>query len=138
MRKFTEAEIEACKTKKGGFSNASTRALGVPWPLKKGWKKRMTMGSSKRAEKRREVAGAIEDENDRYIREAQRGALPIDLNQRVKQVFFCRPGRHKCERTEILRTLIHISSEPPTCCPACAPAPRPGEAIWSDDPPPWE
>jgi len=39
---FTEAEVEAAKTAKGGFSEVSLRKLGVPWPPPKGWRAAIT------------------------------------------------------------------------------------------------
>jgi hypothetical protein len=41
LKKYTLEEIEALKTKKGGYTRKSLESLGVPWPPKKGWKKRL-------------------------------------------------------------------------------------------------
>jgi hypothetical protein len=47
MRKFTEAEIEAGKSARGGFTRATLARWGVPWPPPKGWRKRITLRSVK-------------------------------------------------------------------------------------------
>lgn len=39
---FTEAEVEAATTSKGGFSRASLAKLGVPWPPPSGWRRAIT------------------------------------------------------------------------------------------------
>jgi hypothetical protein len=41
-RLFTEAEIEAAMTPRGGFSKESLAELGVPWPPPKGWREAIT------------------------------------------------------------------------------------------------
>jgi hypothetical protein len=43
IRMFTEAEVEAAMTPKGGFSRASLTKLGVPWPPPQGWRKAITL-----------------------------------------------------------------------------------------------
>lgn len=40
-RKITEAEIEAARTPKGGWTKAQLEVWGVPWPPPPGWKKRL-------------------------------------------------------------------------------------------------
>ena len=40
-RIYTEEEIEAGRTAKGGFSREQLEKWGVPWPPPKGWKKRL-------------------------------------------------------------------------------------------------
>jgi hypothetical protein len=40
---FTEAEVEAAQTAKGGFSQISLKKLGVPWPPPKGWRRAITL-----------------------------------------------------------------------------------------------
>lgn len=42
--RLTEAEVEAGKTAKGGFSRAQLKAWGVPWPPPKGWKEALLAG----------------------------------------------------------------------------------------------
>lgn len=37
----TEAEIEAARTAKGGWTKAQLAKWGVPWPPPKGWKQRL-------------------------------------------------------------------------------------------------
>lgn len=37
---ITEAVIEAIRTARGGFSKSATELIGVPWPLRTGWKRR--------------------------------------------------------------------------------------------------
>ena len=39
--KLTEADIEAGKSPKGGWTRKTVEAWGVPWPLVKGWKQRL-------------------------------------------------------------------------------------------------
>jgi hypothetical protein len=39
---FTEQQVEAAQTAKGGFSRNSLSKLGVPWPPPKGWRKAIT------------------------------------------------------------------------------------------------
>jgi hypothetical protein len=43
-RKLTEAEIEAGKTAKGGFTRKQLAEWGVPWPPPSGWKKALLTG----------------------------------------------------------------------------------------------
>lgn len=38
-RKITHAQIEACKTEKGGWTRETLKLWGVPHPPPKGWKK---------------------------------------------------------------------------------------------------
>jgi hypothetical protein len=45
-RALTEAEIEAGKTARGGFTRAQLEAWGVPYPPPKGWRKRLLQGLS--------------------------------------------------------------------------------------------
>jgi hypothetical protein len=45
--RFTEEEIEAARTPKGGFSYASFKKLGVPYPPPKGWRKAITIRTHK-------------------------------------------------------------------------------------------
>jgi hypothetical protein len=41
MMKLTEADIEAGKSPKGGWTRKTVEGWGVPWPLVKGWKQRL-------------------------------------------------------------------------------------------------
>jgi hypothetical protein len=45
MKRLTEAEIEAGRTKKGGFSRNKLAEWGVPWPPPHGWKRALLTGS---------------------------------------------------------------------------------------------
>jgi len=42
--KLTEAEIEAGKSDKGGFTKETLAAWGVPWPPPSGWRKKLLRG----------------------------------------------------------------------------------------------
>ena len=42
---LTEQEVEAGKTRKGGYSRKQLRAWGVPWPPVKGWKRALLNGT---------------------------------------------------------------------------------------------
>ncbi len=44
MMKITDAQIEAAKSPKGGFTRATLAAWGVPWPPVKGWRKALIEG----------------------------------------------------------------------------------------------
>lgn len=46
---FTEDEVEAATTSKGGFSRASLEELGVPWPPPSGWRRAITQRSKNKA-----------------------------------------------------------------------------------------
>lgn len=46
MRKFTNAEIDAIITNNGGFTRKALATLGVSWPPKKGWRKKITLKGS--------------------------------------------------------------------------------------------
>lgn len=108
MRKFTHAEIEAYRTPRGGFSRNSAKKLGVPWPLEKGWRKRITRTDSEHE---------IDDENEALIRASQRGSYNPDLL--VRQFFVCEACHNRQTRTEKLRTLLYVSCDPPTMCDNC-------------------
>ena len=41
MTKITAEDIEAGKSSAGGYTRAQVEKWGVPWPLVKGWKKRL-------------------------------------------------------------------------------------------------
>jgi hypothetical protein len=41
-RLFTEVEVEAAMTPKGGFNRESFARLGVPYPPPKGWREAIT------------------------------------------------------------------------------------------------
>lgn len=41
MAKLTREDIEAGKSKAGGYTREQTAKWGVPWPLTKGWKKKL-------------------------------------------------------------------------------------------------
>jgi len=43
----TEQEIEAKKTKNGGWTKSTLAEWGVPWPPKPGWKARLIEASKK-------------------------------------------------------------------------------------------
>jgi hypothetical protein len=45
---MSEAEIEAAKTAKGGWTKAQLAEWGVPWPPPKGWKKALTTSGTRR------------------------------------------------------------------------------------------
>ncbi len=38
-----KAKIEALKTERGGWTKESIASLGVSWPPKKGWKKKLEL-----------------------------------------------------------------------------------------------
>lgn len=38
---LTNEMLESLRTEKGGYTQATTEALGVAWPLQSGWKHRM-------------------------------------------------------------------------------------------------
>jgi hypothetical protein len=40
---FMQEQVEDARTAKGGFSQASMKKLGVPWPPPKGWRKAITL-----------------------------------------------------------------------------------------------
>lgn len=40
----TQADIDAAKTPRGGWTRAQTAAWGVPWPLTPGWQRRLLAG----------------------------------------------------------------------------------------------
>ena len=42
--KITDAEIEAAKSPRGGFTRATLAKWGVPWPPVKGWRKALIEG----------------------------------------------------------------------------------------------
>ena len=42
--KLTDAEIEAAKSPRGGFTRKTLAAWGVPWPPPKGWRKALIEG----------------------------------------------------------------------------------------------
>jgi hypothetical protein len=42
--KITDAEIEAAKSPRGGFTRKTLAAWGVPWPPVKGWRKALIEG----------------------------------------------------------------------------------------------
>lgn len=44
MVKRTEAELEALKTKNGGYNRATLKMLGVPWPPPKAWRQAVLNG----------------------------------------------------------------------------------------------
>lgn len=44
MVKRTEAELEALKSRNGGYNRATLKMLGVPWPPPKGWRKALLNG----------------------------------------------------------------------------------------------
>jgi hypothetical protein len=37
---ITEAMLESGRSDEGGWNKAQVRAIGIPWPLKEGWKRR--------------------------------------------------------------------------------------------------
>lgn len=45
MKKITLEEIEAGRSKKGGFTRATLAKWGVPWPPPKGWMEALTEGA---------------------------------------------------------------------------------------------
>ncbi len=44
MMKVTDAEIEAAKSPRGGFTRKTLAAWGVPWPPPKGWRRALIAG----------------------------------------------------------------------------------------------
>ncbi len=56
--RITEGQLEALKSNKGGFTKATLVSLGVKWPPKKGWKKRLLVNgySPGEGERKRETA----------------------------------------------------------------------------------
>jgi len=50
--KLTAEEIEAARTEKGGFTRATLKAWGVPWPPPRGWKKTLIEGRPAEVENR--------------------------------------------------------------------------------------
>ena len=44
MRKYTKAEIEGLKSKRGGWTKDALAQLGVPWPPPTGWRKALMNG----------------------------------------------------------------------------------------------
>ena len=42
-KQFTEKEIEAGMSRKGGFTRAQLKIWGVPWPPPKGWRHAITL-----------------------------------------------------------------------------------------------
>ena len=45
----TEAEIEAARSPRGGFSRAGLEQLGVPWPPPAGWRQALLRGEDSAA-----------------------------------------------------------------------------------------
>ncbi len=50
--KMTHQELELLKTPKGGYTRATLEKLGVSWPPKKGWRKKL-LTKTKDAEKQK-------------------------------------------------------------------------------------
>jgi hypothetical protein len=46
MRKLTEAEIEAGRSERGGWTRRQLAKWGVPWPPPKGWRKALLAGEN--------------------------------------------------------------------------------------------
>ena len=46
MMRLTDAQIEAAKSPRGGFTRKTLAAWGVPWPPPKGWRKALIEGRS--------------------------------------------------------------------------------------------
>ena len=54
MMKLTDAEIEAAKSPRGGFTQNTLAAWGVPWPPPKGWRRALTEGRPIPKQRRRQ------------------------------------------------------------------------------------
>ena len=44
MRRLTEAQIEALKSPRGGFTRKALASVGVPWPPPAGWRRALLSG----------------------------------------------------------------------------------------------
>ena len=53
-KRYTQAEIEALASPRGGYSRKTLAKLGVAWPPKKGWKYRLTHGMNPNVDPREE------------------------------------------------------------------------------------
>lgn len=81
MKRWTEAEIEAHRTEKGGFSKASLAAMGVPWPAPAGWKEALKAGIPVGVNTAgNEVRFTLTDERMQKLRDAA-DCSAIDLHQ---------------------------------------------------------
>ncbi len=54
MMKITDAEIEAAKSPRGGFTRKTLAAWGVPWPPPKGWRRALIEGRPIPKQRRRQ------------------------------------------------------------------------------------
>jgi hypothetical protein len=45
--KITKEEIESKKTERGGYTKKQLAVWGIPWPPRKGWKKKLIDSSIK-------------------------------------------------------------------------------------------
>ncbi len=59
VRMVTDAQIEAARTERGGWTRQQLAEWGVPWPLPKGWRSALVLGSNARDKWARSKASAI-------------------------------------------------------------------------------
>ena len=74
MMKITDAEIEAAKSPRGGFTQKTLAAWGVPWPPVKGWRRALIEGRPipKRRRRRSRSNGRNPSEaSDRFLKAAK-------------------------------------------------------------------
>ena len=59
---LTEAQIEAGRSRKGGWTRAQLAAWGVPWPPPKGWRWQLTHGDVKPLQKPQKAVFVLKSE----------------------------------------------------------------------------
>jgi hypothetical protein len=59
VRMVTDAEIEAARTERGGWTRQQLAEWGVPWPPPKGWRSALVLGCDARDKRARLRASAI-------------------------------------------------------------------------------
>ncbi len=79
-RGMTEAEIEAGKTARGGYSRATLESWGVPYPPPKGWKKALMRGEDLTRKGGGKTADDILREVVKAVIEAGQGHILRDLH----------------------------------------------------------